>query len=171
MCCQEEAEREPNINIVMKDRILDLRAKGKSYSEIASIVKCSKTTVRFHVTGQRCRKENLIDKECLRCGQLFGVPKRREAVAKYCSNECRRGPGINYRKIALNEMNKCAGCPIEKKYLLVVHHINGNHTDNDPLNLEVVCFSCHAKRHLRLTDIGWVVDYRSLTPRELLNEV
>ena len=30
---------------------------------------------------------------------------------------------------------------------LNVHHINGNNKDNNPLNLEVVCISCHLKTH------------------------
>jgi hypothetical protein len=64
--------------------------------------------------------------------------------------------------------NKC-GCGEDKRYLLLAHHINGNHNDNNSDNLELTCFNCHAKRHLRQTETGWVVDYSALTPRHLLS--
>ena len=35
----------------MKEQILKLRAKGKSYNEIVSIVGCAKSTVAYHCNG------------------------------------------------------------------------------------------------------------------------
>ena len=32
---------------------------------------------------------------------------------------------------------------------LVIHHINGNHKDNDVNNLKCLCVSCHSKLHIK----------------------
>lgn len=34
----------------MKEKILDLRKEGKSYSEISNILKCSKATISYHLS-------------------------------------------------------------------------------------------------------------------------
>jgi len=66
---------------------------------------------------------------------------------------------------------KCAGCGIDRFYLLQIHHIDGNNGNNDAENLEIVCANCHIKRHLkkRKKDGRFVYHPKgSLTPRHLL---
>lgn len=71
-------------------------------------------------------------------------------------------------KKLLKESSKCIGCGETKKYLLCVHHKNGNQDVNEDWNLEVVCGNCHIKRHLKEVDGCWLYCTKSLTPRDLL---
>lgn len=66
---------------------------------------------------------------------------------------------------------RCVDCPEARRYLLLVHHIDGDRSHNDPSNLETVCATCHMRRHLRQTDNGWMFCTSSLTPRDLLHMV
>jgi len=77
---------------------------------------------------------------------------------KYCSRECSaagsRGKpqkdtvnirGYRYRARVASLQNSCSDCGKQGK--LDVHHINGNPTDNSPVNLCTLCRGCHMKRH------------------------
>jgi hypothetical protein len=48
-----------------------------------------------------------------------------------------------YRKMV--KKGACAKCGATDD--LCVHHKNENHRDNTPLNLEVLCMSCHSSHH------------------------
>jgi hypothetical protein len=65
----------------------------------------------------------------------------------------------------------CEGCGEQKRYLLSVHHKDGNHKNTAVENFEIVCFNCHVKRHLKLVNGQWVYFTKSLTPRELLKDL
>jgi hypothetical protein len=62
-------------------------------------------------------------------------------------------------------------CGVNQKYLLAIHHIDGNINNNNKDNHEIVCANCHIKRHLkqRIKDGEWVYHTKSLTPREILD--
>ncbi len=99
----------------------------------------------------------------------------------YCSRECYN----NRRKKNLKRLkrhtkyytdyinNNPCKCGIKEYYLLQIHHIDGNHNNNIPENLEVVCANCHIKRHLkqRIKDGKWVYHPKSLTNRSLLKDL
>lgn len=63
----------------------------------------------------------------------------------------------------------CEGCGENKRYLLTLHHVDGNRKNNVQDNFEVVCFNCHGKRHLKLVEKHWIYCTAALTPRELLH--
>lgn len=65
----------------------------------------------------------------------------------------------------------CCDCGEPKKYLITVHHIDGNGSNNKNENLEVLCANCHVKRHLKEIDGEWSYDTRSLTPRDMLEKL
>lgn len=48
-----------------------------------------------------------------------------------------------YRKMV--DKRQCNRCPATDN--LVVHHIDGVHTNNTPSNLEVLCSPCHSSHH------------------------
>ncbi len=77
-----------------------------------------------------------------------------------------------YRRFLAEKKNPRCGCGEKRRYLLVVHHRDGNHDNNVRSNLEIVCFNCHACRHLTRDDQGvWRYHSKSLTAREFLSGV
>lgn len=50
-----------------------------------------------------------------------------------------------YRRLAFKYAKKCEWC--ENTERLEVDHIDENPNNNHPLNLRVLCHSCHLKRH------------------------
>lgn len=78
--------------------------------------------------------------------------------------------GANYySKLARNTHgNRCADCGNSFEPFLSVHHVDGNRENFSLDNLEVLCYNHHILRHLRLTEQGWVLDWKVLTPRESL---
>lgn len=50
-----------------------------------------------------------------------------------------------------NTLKDRCSCGVEAPWALSVHHIDGNSKNNDEGNLEVLCYNCHASRHLRKT--------------------
>jgi hypothetical protein len=81
------------------------------------------------------------------------------------------GTYIDYSNIAFSHFKaECVDCKIDTTFLLCVHHKDGNRENNNKENLEIVCANCHIKRHLRSVNGVWVVDYKSLTPIEILDQ-
>jgi hypothetical protein len=76
-----------------------------------------------------------------------------------------------YRHERLKIADKC-GCGETRRFILAVHHRDGNRKNNNPSNLETVCFNCHALRHLKRNKSGeWQLSFRSLTSEEDLKEL
>lgn len=132
---------------------------------------------------------------CAQCGKSFLKQECKMRYSRsgihFCSRDCKdqaqRIGGIkeimppHYGSSCGREVYKtliersdnpvCAGCGASKKYLLQVHHIDGNKDNNIIDNLEIVCGNCHITRHLMKKGDGWVYWTKALTPRELLNEL
>jgi hypothetical protein len=139
---------------------------------------------------------NQIELTCHSCGRNYTRPPskaygRSKNNVSFCSNECKfsmqtldcpdapalpshygksDGRGANYRKrasIKSKIMIGC-GCGEKREYLLVIHHIDGNRTNNQQENLECVCANCHIIRHLIFKNGQSHYSPSALTPRELI---
>jgi hypothetical protein len=77
----------------------------------------------------------------------------------------------SYRARALRECGACVGCGERRVYMLMVHHIDGDRNNNSPENTETVCANCHLLRHLSWDGETFVVNFRVLTNRELLESL
>lgn len=158
-----------------------LRRKNK----ISNCKLCSKQFNHYSWDKQEyCSKKCAWQKfkvkgTCSTCGKVTLKSKslsNRNAL-NYCSRECynlrstaikRLKRETEYWKNILNS-SSCV-CGVNKFYLLQIHHIDGNHHNNDKTNLEVVCANCHVKRHLKQNKEGnWIYHPKSLTDRTLLN--
>lgn len=104
-------------------------------------------------------KEKKPKHNCASCGEEIEVSKYRNTRNEeyYCNRDCynkrrkislkRLKRGTKYYDNLLNN-SKCK-CGVLDKYLLQIHHKDGNHNNNEPNNLEIVCANCHIKRHLK----------------------
>lgn len=102
-----------------------------------------------------------IEVECDCCGKRF--MKKRSDIARtdhnFCCEECyrnyieltkdhRKGPEYGKKPLYRILMEKKLGRELTSDE--EVHHIDGNHLNNDPANLEVLSKSEHAKKHAKL---------------------
>ena len=138
---------------------------------------------------------NRIEVNCTHCGKPKFIKKSSLKNSKhqmyFCNRECKEtaqslagkcdiirpshygaSNGKHLWKILINNATKCESCPEIKKYLLQIHHKDGDRENNVEENLEVVCCNCHAKRHLKLDENNeWGYDTDCLTPRDMINKV
>jgi hypothetical protein len=68
---------------------------------------------------------------------------------------------------------KCCDCGLSFRPVLSVHHIDGDRKNGKIENLEVVCSLHHDLRHMYFNKKTneWVISFKSLTPREKLDEL
>lgn len=134
--------------------------------------------------------------ECAYCKKLFQKRRTQLKSSKsgfyFCNRICKEsaqklgglkeimpqhyGTGSSRLKkdVATDRFNiklSCCDCNENKEYLLCIHHVDGNPTNNIEENLEIVCFNCHAKRHLEFKNNKWINNFKKLTPREKLGEL
>lgn len=131
---------------------------------------------------------------CSSCGIEF--EKRVKDIAKvdsrifFCSRSCKlaehrigglispphygtatTGPEVYWRIAEAHNPVECVDCGISARFALVVHHVDGDNTNQDPSNLEFVCSLHHAVRHMKLDKGAWRYDTKCLTPREAIDEI
>lgn len=147
--------------------------------------------------GSKCSRiasRTRIEVECYQCKNKFErVPnkiKSSKTGLHFCSRKCKEfaqsieggceeiqpkhynNGEHNYRAKCKDELKLgCIDCPVKELYKLTVHHIDGDRSNNDKSNLEVVCWNCHAKRHLQYIDGEWSFYQKCLTPREMLSKI
>jgi 5-methylcytosine-specific restriction endonuclease McrA len=86
------------------------------------------------------QKLDLPLKECVRCKREF-KPKQRKST--YCSPACKSK--LKKRPYLRHRGTCCSFCGFVPVHMcqLDVDHIDGNHANNDPLNLQTLCANCH----------------------------
>lgn len=138
-------------------------------------------------------RQSRITVKCFQCGKeierrLSSYESSKNKIF-FCGRECKDfaqsleggckeiqpshyGSEANYRYICREELKQgCVGCPVKELYKLTVHHKDGDRSNNVKSNLEVVCWNCHAKRHLKLVGQEWCYCPTVLTPREMLSKI
>jgi hypothetical protein len=145
--------------------------------------------------GQK-RRRIRFEVECKNCGnkceknlsQLSNSKSKFYFCCRECKDQAQRIGGVqeimppHYGtsqgrekcKKLLNKKNACCcDCGDKRRYLLCVHHIDRNRENNSLENLEVVCGSCHMKRHLAFNEKKnrWVYRPKFITPRDKLADL
>lgn len=143
---------------------------------------CSRTcsdrgrTQRFELTCYACGKsfERTPSHSKTRHGFVFCSRKCKDsaqALTGCCQAIRPEHYGKGNGKYTYRDMlqSSCVACNESRTFILVVHHIDGNRENNDVSNLETVCPTHHALRHLVQDEHGeWSYNPSKLTPRELL---
>lgn len=137
---------------------------------------------------------NKVTLRCFACNKEFlRTPSDLKVVRHglyFCSRECKEfsqsligkcpeirpshyGSKNTYRNSLTDALVEqgCVDCSTKTRYMLSIHHIDGNRSNNIQSNLEVVCFNDHAKRHLKLVEGHWIYCLSALTPREMLKHL
>ena len=111
------------------------------------------------IRGKLAYNNANLTKLCEQCGSIFSVSPSRINLKFYCSQTCytksqQKPPRLPYKTIIINGVRQ-----LEHRYLIEqhlqrkltskehVHHIDGNPTNNQLTNLEVLDIAEHAKRH------------------------
>lgn len=171
------------------ETVLISGGKTRRKTKVDNCKGCGKEFCHFPWDKQEyCSRECFYVKDkvkttCCICGEesLKPLSISNRNTLNYCSRECYNNRNKNdLKKLKrhtkhydeLLESSSCA-CGVSEVYLLQIHHIDGDNTNNDPANQEVVCANCHIKRHLkkRKKDGKLVYHPNSLTDRELLRSL
>jgi len=108
--------------------------------------------------GIACRKE----KPCVICGKPILASANKKTCSRSCSNKHRAG--IKYKlseprkdkvksyqalKLRLLKIRGriCERCGYDKYEILQVHHRDKNRSNNNLINLELICPNCHYEEH------------------------
>jgi len=162
-----------------------LRAKKGKISRRFCSVECGNVSRR-----------NQVELKCFVCERLYTrVPSKAYGRSKnnvnFCSNTCKYaaqtldfpnapalpkhygtsdGRSANYRRrhSSQEKLKNGCGCGEKRIYLLTIHHIDGDRSNNSQDNLECVCGNCHLIRHLYFKDGSWIYKSNALTPRDLI---
>lgn len=140
-------------------------------------------------------RQSRITLVCQNCGKEFTRIPSKMKIAKhgyqFCSRKCKdyaqsingtcnaikpthygQANYIYNAKHLLDRVtNPRCDCGEARIYCLIVHHIDGDRTNNHDSNLEVVCGTCHMLRHLKPSGTSWEYDSKYLTPRDLLSRL
>jgi hypothetical protein len=130
----------------------------KEFKRNSSKLSGSKSGIYF--CSRSCKdKAHSLDSKCPEVWpDNWGSPKSKEKSRRYIRD---------------TPAPACSDCKEQRRYMLTVHHIDGNPKNNpsDGSNWEIVCENCHAKRHLKLVDGKWIYNSRSITPIDILKGI
>jgi len=139
-------------------------------------IKCSQTLLK-----------NRVEVTCNTCNKSFEIPKSQydRNLSKgnkfYCGRNCYNNSRVDnpnrlkrstsYNQKLLTE-GSCIDCGENRYYLLQIHHVDSDPSNNTKSNYEVVCANCHIRRHLKLNKLGrYVYSTKHLTNRNLLKDL
>jgi hypothetical protein len=175
------------------------RRAEESRCEFCDEVFLRRKNGRKRFCSKKCsygNSQNRVEVACSNCGKKKFLTQSKLKNSKhghyFCGRDCKdKAQSLNgncpdirpshygiangkysYRQLMSFELKEgCCDCKEKRFYLLFVHHIDGDRNNNEKDNLEVVCASCHVKRHLVEENGEWISSWKDLTPREKLHEL
>lgn len=102
-----------------------------------------------------CKRPTCVIADCGRPAKGLGWKKNgtERIWSKLCTT-CHRAKYQKNRKHLKHKKDICERCGFVPEHIvqLQVDHIDGNHTNNDPTNLQTLCCNCHVLKSLKSGD-------------------
>lgn len=166
---------------------------GKKFLRAIKIQRAKKFCCRKCFSDNKTKESN-FKCECFCCGKTITKKNSSKKNSKhgfyFCSRVCKEKSQslkgncpeirpthygtaeISYRQMMMPEIKMgCSICKINETYATVVHHLDGNHLNNEKSNLEIVCWNCHLRRHLVEHNGTFSFCPTFLTPRNIVEEL
>jgi hypothetical protein len=98
-----------------------------------------RTGILTHSNAERSASMSIYQRTCKCCGKHIQGRPDKLFCNRNCKTRFRRSPYVSYKKMI------CEICDFTAKHRcqLDVHHMDGNHMNNSPENLQTVCANCH----------------------------
>lgn len=96
------------------------------------------------ILGARRDSVSKTLRRMVQAARVEGIGGKGKAKLWFLPDSTQRPRNRNAKPLMI-EKRECVVCGTNKK--LVIHHIDGNHENNDPDNQEVLCNSCHSRLH------------------------
>lgn len=139
---------------------LNLPVNGSGFRKLDKmILECGASTSHFDGGKSKRTKYEVVSKECPVCGDSFETLQGQRNEKTTCSHACanshfRSGTdnpnwkGTQYKTVCFtNHEKECIICG--EKLIVEVHHYNGDHENNEPVNLVPLCPTHHQYWHSR----------------------
>lgn len=127
----------------MKSEFCSTKCKSE-FTGVIKVLSCRVCNKEFKRTSSKMKNAKHDIYFCSRACKDIGQSSIKEIQPEHYNG------GINnYRSNALQHYpNKCNRCGFSNLIALEVHHIDRDRTNNDLLNLEILCANCHVIEHL-----------------------
>ena len=125
----------------LKQKILDLREKGKTYSEIRKQLNCSLSTISFHCTSKKKRYES---KNQARKTYVSDLKKQYGGKCKICGYKRCFDALVFHHKNPKNKKDKVSK---------IVYRKGIKAAKEEAKKCVLICANCHAEVHAGLTKI------------------
>jgi len=146
------------------------KSRRKQVDLVCYACKRNYTRVPSKAYGRSINNVSFCSNACKYSVQTIDCPNAPALPKHYGTSD---GKSANYRRrrSSLEKFNNGCYCGEKRKYLLTIHHIDGDRSNNSHENLECVCGNCHMIRHLYLKDGVWTYKSNALTPRDLIESL
>lgn len=128
-----------------EDEFAQLVAESHSFYELAKKIGYSKTSGGTQETLKQVVKDRNLDTSHF-TGQ--GWNKDNFDYSTFTKNSLRKNGAATLRALIKLRERKCECCGLiewnNQPIPLEVHHIDGNHNNNELDNLQILCLNCHA---------------------------
>jgi len=143
------------------------KSRRKQVELICFVCNCSYTRVPSKAFGRSKNNVSFCSNACKYSVQSLDCLNA-PALPKHYGVSNGRSANYRRRRSSLEKLDSGCNCGEKRKYLLTIHHVDGDRLNNSQENLECVCGNCHLIRHLYLKDGTWKYNPKMLTPRDLI---